>query len=101
MAAYILAIDQGTTGTTVALVDRRGRLRGKVNYEFPQLYPQPGWVEHNPGDIWNSTLKGIRTLMRRKLCKASEIVAIGITNQRETTTLWHRDTGEALYNAIC
>jgi glycerol kinase len=100
MAAYILAIDQGTTGTTVALVDRRGRLRGKVNYEFPQIYPQPGWVEHNPGDIWNSTLKGIRTLMRRKLCKPGEIAAIGITNQRETTALWHRDSGEALHNAI-
>jgi glycerol kinase len=100
MAAYILAIDQGTTGTTVALVDRRGRLRGKVNYEFPQIFPQPGWVEHNPADIWNSTLKAIRTLMRRKLCKPSEIAAIGITNQRETSALWHRDTGEALHNAI-
>ncbi len=100
MAAYILAIDQGTTGTTIALVDRRGRLRGKVNYEFPQIFPQPGWVEHNPADIWNSTLKGIRTLMRRQLCKPGEIAAIGITNQRETTALWHRDSGEALHNAI-
>ncbi len=100
MAAYILAIDQGTTGTTVALVDRRGRLRGKVNFEFPQIFPQPGWVEHNPDDIWESTLKGIRSLMRKKLCRPSEIAAIGITNQRETSAIWHRDTGDAFHNSI-
>ncbi len=100
MTAYILAIDQGTTGTTVALVDRQGRLRGKVNYEFPQIFPRPGWVEHRPADICSSTLKGIRALMRRKLCSPAEIATIGITNQRETAALWHRETGEALNNAI-
>lgn len=100
MAAYILAIDQGTTGTTVALVNQRGHLCGQVNCEYPQIYPRPGWVEHRPADIWNSVVKGLRALQRRKLCKSSEIVAIGITNQRETSLLWHADTGEALHNAI-
>lgn len=100
MPRYILAIDQGTTGTTVALVDHRGLLRDAVNYEFPQIYPQPGWVEHRPEDIWNSVLKGIRTLLRRKHCKASDIAAIGITNQRETALLWDARRDEALYNAI-
>lgn len=100
MAAFVLAIDQGTTGSTVALVDHRGQLLAKANYEFPQLYPQPGWVEHRPEDIWNSVLKGIRAILRKKLCKPSDIVAIGITNQRETSALWHRDSGEALHNAI-
>ena len=100
MAAFILAIDQGTTGTTVALVDKSGRLLAKCNYEFPQIYPRPGWVEHNPEDIWQTVLKGIRAVLRKKLCKPAEIVAIGITNQRETAALWHRDSGKALHNAI-
>jgi glycerol kinase len=100
LAKFILAIDQGTTGSTVALMDARGKLRGSVNYEFPQIYPKPGWVEHRPGDIWASVLKCIRAIFRRGICKPSEIVAIGITNQRETTLLWDRVTGEALNNAI-
>ncbi|MCZ6831812.1 MAG: glycerol kinase GlpK [Gammaproteobacteria bacterium] len=100
MAKFVLAIDQGTTGTTVALVDQRGRLQAKCNYEFPQIYPRPGWVEHRPGDIWQSVLKAIRAVLRKQLCKPTELVAIGITNQRETAALWHRKTGEALHNAI-
>ena len=85
MADYILAIDQGTTGSTVALMDSSGKLRASVNYEFPQLYPKPGWVEHRPTDIWESVLKGIRSILRKGICKSSDIAAIGITNQRETT----------------
>ncbi|MEE4659787.1 MAG: FGGY family carbohydrate kinase, partial [Halieaceae bacterium] len=100
MSRYILAIDQGTTGTTVALVDHRGQIRDAVNHEFPQIYPQPGWVEHRPEDIWNSVLKGIRSLLRRKHCKPGDIAAIGITNQRETALLWDARQDEALYNAI-
>lgn len=100
MSEFILAIDQGTTGTTVALMDATGRLRASVNYEFPQIYPRPGWVEHRPGDIWDSVLKGIRALLRRRLCKPGQIAAIGITNQRETALLWDRDGGKALNNAI-
>ena len=66
MPDFVLAIDQGTTGSTVALMDDRGRLRAAVNNEFPQIYPQPGWVEHHPADIWDSVLKGIRSILRKK-----------------------------------
>ncbi|MEM9255423.1 MAG: glycerol kinase GlpK [Pseudomonadota bacterium] len=100
MAQFILAIDQGTTGSTVALMDARGRLRASVNHEFAQHYPRPGWVEHNPEDIWTSVLKCIRTILRREVCKARDIVAIGITNQRETALVWDRTRGEPLNNAI-
>ena len=100
MGRFVLAIDQGTTGSTVALMDARGRLRASVNFEFPQIYPRPGWVEHRPADIWASVEKGIRALLRKNVCKASDIAAIGITNQRETALLWDRQSGEALNNAI-
>ncbi len=100
MASFVLAIDQGTTGSTVALMDSRGEVRASVNYEFPQVFPRPGWVEHRPDEIWSSVVRGIRTILRRKLCKPGDIVAIGITNQRETALLWDRRSGEALNNAI-
>jgi glycerol kinase len=100
MANFILAIDQGTTGSTVALMDARGRLRASVNHEFPQLYPKPGWVEHRLADIQKSVHKGIAAVLRKRLCKPSDIVAIGITNQRETAAIWDRKTGEALNNAV-
>ncbi len=100
MGRFVLAIDQGTTGSTVALMDARGKLRASVNFEFPQIYPRPGWVEHQPADIWSSVEKGIRSLLRRKVCKPGDIAAIGITNQRETALLWNRTSGEALNNAI-
>ena len=100
MGKFVLAIDQGTTGSTVALMDARGKLRASVNYEFPQIYPRPGWVEHRPADIWASVGKAMRAIFRKKICKPSDIVAIGITNQRETSVLWDRQTGEPLNNAI-
>jgi glycerol kinase len=100
MGGFVLAIDQGTTGSTVALMDERGRVRCSVNYEFPQIYPQPGWVEHRPADIWQSVEKAIRGVFRKKICKPTDIVAIGITNQRETALLWDRHSGESLNNAI-
>jgi glycerol kinase len=100
MASFVLAIDQGTTGSTVALVDQRGQIRARASYEFPQIFPKPGWVEHDPADIWASVQKAIRAILRKKLCKPTDIVAIGITNQRETTALWNRETGEPLHNAI-
>lgn len=100
MTDVILAIDQGTTGTTVALMDAQGRLLGSVNHEFAQHYPQPGWVEHEPEAIWDSVMKGIRALFRRRLAKPSQVVAIGITNQRETALVWDRDTGAPLNNAV-
>lgn len=100
MAKFILAIDQGTTGSTVALMDAKGKLRGSVNYEFPQIYPKPGWVEHRPADIWASVEKGIRAIFRKKICKPGDIAAIGITNQRETSVLWDKRDGRPLNNAI-
>ena len=96
----ILAIDQGTTGTTVAVMNTRGVLLGSVNYEFPQIYPKPGWVEHDPEAIWASVLKGIRAVFRKGLCKPADVASIGITNQRETSLLWERRSGKSLGNAI-
>ena len=96
----ILAIDQGTTGTTVAVMNARGALIGSVNYEFPQIYPKPGWVEHDPEAIWATVLKGIRAVFRRGLCQPADVACIGITNQRETSLLWERRTGKPLGNAI-
>jgi glycerol kinase len=100
MGGFVLAIDQGTTGSTVALMDERGRVHCSVNYEFPQIYPQPGWVEHKPSDIWQSVEKAIRAVLRKKVCKPGDIAAIGITNQRETALLWDTDSGDSLNNAI-
>ena len=96
----ILAIDQGTTGTTVAVMNVRGNLLGSVNHEFPQIYPKPGWVEHDPNDIWTSVLKGIRGVFRKGLCKPADVACIGITNQRETALLWERHSGKPVANAI-
>ena len=96
----ILAIDQGTTGTTVAVMNTRGVLLGSVNHEFPQIFPKPGWVEHEPEAIWKSVLRGIRAVFRKGLCKPAEIACIGITNQRETALLWERRTGKPVGRAI-
>lgn len=100
MGEVILAIDQGTTGSTVALVGRDGQVLASVNREFPQHYPRPGWVEHDAEDIWGSVLAGIRAVLRKGVCRVGDIVAIGLTNQRETSLLWDRKTGEALNRAI-
>ena len=96
----ILAIDQGTTGTTVAVMNTRGVLLGSGNHEFPQIFPKPGWVEHEPEAIWKSVLKGIRAVFRKGLCKPADIACIGITNQRETALLWERRTGKPVGRAI-
>ena len=100
MTQVILAVDQGTTGTTIAVMAADGRLLGSVNHEFPQIYSKPGWVEHEPEAIWSSVLKGIRAVVRKGLAKPASIVAIGITNQRETALLWDRDSGKPLNNAV-
>lgn len=100
MAKFVLAIDEGTTGATAALMDESGVIRAKANLEFPQLYPQPGWVEHDPEAIWDAVRKAIRAVLRKKVCKPSDIVAIGITNQRETALVWDKNTGKAFHNAI-
>ena len=97
---YILSIDQGTTGTTVSLINTKGQLKVKVNKEFRQIFPKPGWVEHNPQDIWRSTISTIKAALIKGKVKASDILTIGITNQRETVMAWNRETGESLGNAI-
>ncbi|MBI4343361.1 MAG: glycerol kinase GlpK [Candidatus Omnitrophica bacterium] len=100
MWAMILAIDQGTTGTTVLLLDRRARVVAQAYQELPQRYPQPGWVEHNPREILAVTRAVIAKALRRARLPARQLAAIGITNQRETTILWDRRTGAPVANAI-
>lgn len=99
-ARTVLAIDQGTTSTRAMLFDAAGRPRGIAQKEFRQFYPAPGWVEHDPEEIWASTVEmGRRALAEGKVA-AREVAAIGITNQRETTVIWERKTGRPIHNAI-
>src|SRR5947209_12773884 len=100
MAKYVLAIDQGTTGTTALIIDPRLSVKAKVNVEFRQIFPKPGWVEHDLEDIWASTQKAVQSALREAAIKGTELQAIGITNQRETTALWDRRSGRPLHHAI-
>lgn len=97
---FILAIDQGTTGSTALIVNSKGRIVGSVNQEFPQHFPKPGWVEHDGDEIWSSVVRTIRQCLKETSVKKSEIMAIGITNQRETALAWDRLTGEILSPAL-
>ncbi len=97
---YVLAIDQGTTGSTVLVLDHELRVRGRHNAEFPQIYPQPGWVEHDPDAILKSVEAALAGALGQAGIGAEQIAGIGITNQRETTVLWDRQTGRAVHNAI-
>ena len=94
---YILSIDQGTTGTTTILYNQSGRIVGKAYREFSQIYPKPGWVEHDPIEIWQTVVDSVEELC---ISYPGNIAAVGITNQRETTVLWDRTTGTPIYNAI-
>ena len=100
MPSYILALDQGTTSSRAILFDRSGAPVAVAQYEFPQYFPQPGWVEHDPDEIWESQMKAAREVIRESGIKAHDIAGIGITNQRETTLLWDRKTGRPVCNAI-
>jgi glycerol kinase len=100
MTDYILALDQGTTSSRAILFSRDGTVVSTAQEEFPQIYPQPGWVEHDPEAIWSTQVRTAREALGRAGLGASQIAAIGITNQRETTVVWDRETGEPLYNAI-
>ncbi len=95
---HVIAIDQGTTGSTVLVLDEKLEVRGRGYREFRQIYPQPGWVEHDPEDIWASVLDALGQAM--KGIDAASVAAIGITNQRETSVIWDRSTGKATHNAI-
>ena len=96
----VLAIDQGTTGTTAMLIDRRGDVRGRGYAELPQHFPRPGWVEHDASEIWASVRRAVMAALRHAKSSPRAIVAIGITNQRETTLLWERASGRPISRAI-
>ena len=100
MEKFILALDQGTTSSRAIIFDRDAKIKAIAQKEFEQYYPQPGWVEHNPREIWSSQLSVAREAMANLGIGASDIAAIGITNQRETTIVWDKETGEPVYNAI-
>ncbi len=100
MSNLILAIDQGTTGSTVMILDQSLTVLAKINHEYPQHYPKPGWVEHDPEDIWNSVVKAMDDALSQCGRKATEIAAIGITNQRETSLFWNRETGKSYHKAV-
>jgi glycerol kinase len=97
---YLLALDQGTSSSRSIVFDRGGRITAMAQREFRQIYPQPGWVEHDPKEIWESQLATAREALAKAGLKAGDIASIGITNQRETTVVWNRATGEPVYNAI-
>ncbi|MDD4842438.1 MAG: glycerol kinase GlpK [Sphaerochaetaceae bacterium] len=97
---YVMAIDQGTTGTRVILFNRNGGVHSTAYHEIRQIYPQPGWVEHDPREYWDTVLQCTKEVLEQGNAKAEEIETIGITNQRETTILWDKITGEPYYNAI-
>lgn len=100
MPNLVMAIDAGTTGITVLLVDEEAEVRGRAYSEFRQSYPHPGWVEHDPGDIWQATLRLTRRALAHSGAAAADLAAIGITNQRETVVLWDRLTGAPVAPAI-
>ena len=100
MPSYIGAIDQGTTSTRFIVFDRSGRIVSVAQKEHEQIYPQPGWVEHDPEEIWRRTREVIVEALAQRGLQAADLSAIGITNQRETTVLWDRHTGQPVMNAI-
>lgn len=95
-----MAIDQGTTGTTVCILNHEARMLSSVNFEHPQIYPKAGWVEHDPEAIWQSVVKGIAEALAAARVQASDVAALGITNQRETVVAWDAQSGKAEHNAI-
>ncbi len=100
MSGYLMALDQGTTSSRCIIFDDDEKIVAVAQQEFPNYFPAPGWVEHDPREIWNSQLTVMRQAISKAGLSASDIAAIGITNQRETTMIWDRRTGEPVYNAI-
>ena len=97
---YILALDQGTTSSRAIIFDHDGNIVSVAQKEFRQIYPVPGWVEHDPMEIWGSQSGVAREALEKASIKPDEVAAIGITNQRETTIVWDKNTGKPIYNAI-
>src|SRR5262245_24460909 len=100
MRKYVLAIDQGTTSSRAMLFDADLKVCAVAQQEFAQHYPQPGWVEHDPEDLWTTTLKTCREAITQAQIAPGDIAAIGIANQRETTIVWDRATGKPIHRAI-
>ena len=100
MSNYIGAVDQGTTSTRFIVFDRSGRIVSVAQKEHEQIFPQPGWVEHDAADIWRRTQEVIAEALKQRGLRASDLAAIGITNQRETTVVWDRKTGHPVNNAL-
>jgi glycerol kinase len=98
--SFVLALDQGTTSSRAILFDRNGRIRQTAQKEFQQYYPQPGWVEHDPEEIWSSQYGVLAEVLAKAGCTTRDIAAIGITNQRETAIIWDRSTGRPIHPAI-
>lgn len=97
---YLLALDQGTSSSRAIVFNRAGQIVASAQQEFPQHFPQPGWVEHDPLDIWSSQLATCRAALEQARLGAADMAALGITNQRETTVVWERATGRPIFNAI-
>jgi glycerol kinase len=100
MSKFILSFDQGTTSSRAILFDHQGQIQGIAQKEFTQHFPQPGWVEHDAMEIWSTQMGVASEAISKKNLSLSDITAIGITNQRETTVLWNKKTGLPIYNAI-
>lgn len=100
MSSYIMAIDQGTTSSRTCIINQAGGLVAEARESFKQIFPKPGWVEHEPEDIWYTTQRSMRLALEKAKISGSQIAAIGITNQRETVMVWDRKSGKAIYNAI-
>ena len=100
MKRYIMALDQGTTSSRCIIFDKQGKMKSVAQKEFTQIYPKPGWVEHNPLEIWSSQISVATEAMAKLKISANQIASIGITNQRETTIVWNKRTGVPIYNAI-
>ncbi len=100
MKKFIVSIDQGTTSSRVVLFDTKGNIQFISQYEFKQYFPRNGWVEHNPNEIWLTTIKALKQVIKKAISLKGQILTIGITNQRETTILWNKKTGKPIYNAI-
>ncbi len=100
MKKFLVAIDQGTTSTRAILFDLDGNIKFTSQFEFNQYFPKIGWVEHNPNEIWLTTLKALKKVIKKASLLRGKILSIGITNQRETTILWNKKTGKPVYNAI-
>jgi glycerol kinase len=97
---FVIALDQGTTSSRAVLFDEKGAIKGIAQQEFRQIFPQPGWVEHDPREILSTQLGTLNKLIQEQKVDVASIAAIGITNQRETAIVWDRKTGEPVYNAI-